>query len=388
MMFIKKILLNYSTFVLKLIIPLFSIPLIARLVDDKYFNEYMLFLGVSTFSAIFFEFAYNQIAIPKLSKSSNGDDLVTYYESGRLVLWCSAIFVSLFLILFDFDVYALSLISGALLGLLPVYYFQAKDDFKYLMLVELSSNLIFVLIVLFFVFFDFYHFIEAFLVYRLSLFLIMYYKFSKVVNWASINFKDGLCCLKECFMMMVARLSASANTSINVPLVGVMLGVSAVGMYAVPEKLTFMLISLIYPFTQVLTVHVSKNGLSKNITLFGMILVVFSFIVAYVVSIFSDELISIILGVDNIPASDVLSLLVFIVPLRMASNFVVSALYYPKERHSEYAKIMIFFGCFGLLLNASLIHHFGVVGIVWGLLVTEMLLFFYMLFNAKESRAI
>jgi O-antigen/teichoic acid export membrane protein len=388
---INGIFFNYLSFVIRLLSPFLTIPIINRCTTEDFFNEYMLFLAISSLSATAFEYGYNQIAIPLLSKSlidNNDFDVERYlfkYESGRVIIWIFIFLLALAFIPLNINI-SLAVITGGLLGCLPVYYFQSSNNFKMITVIEMIANVIFMIFV-YIISIKYENseiYIYIYLGYRLVSFVLYYCFFYSKIR-IRISILSGLSVLKQNFSLSMSRLILTSNTSMTVPMIGFILGKSSLGTYAVTEKLIFAAISLIYPLSQVITVFSSQNKNTKLIRIMVMVSVLLFTCTAIIVSIFSDYLMKLYLGGNSDELGVILKVYVFLVPLRALSNLIVSIYYYPKGKHNLYSRISFFYGLSSLVMSPFIIYSFGVYFLPYYFILIEIFMIFILFYFKFKS---
>lgn len=248
---LSNLLYMYLLQIIRLLFPLVLIPVLTRVLSPESFGIYIYTISCAMWLSIIVDYGFNISATRKLSAltdKSEMKNIVARTQSAKILLGAFSI---IFLVIGYFFLKSfaakpiwllLSWALGVMLGLTPVYYFQAINDLKFPSVVEVSSGILLLVTVLTFVKSDAEFTLLACLMF-----------FSRVIAWKIIerrvltqlqlkyreilNFSMVKSTLKEGWDIFLLQGAVSFYTSFNVVLVGFLCGPVAVGGYAAAERI-------------------------------------------------------------------------------------------------------------------------------------------------------
>ena len=279
----KRLLSNFfSLSILQIftyILPLLTLPYLVRVLGVDNFGLVMFAQAFLMFFNILVDYGFNLSATREISIHRDNKEKVTEIFSSVMSIKAILIFVSftiLTIVVFsfekfssDWELYYLSFLVVIGNAMFPIWYFQGMEKMKYITIVNITSKLIFTILI-FVVIQEPSDYIYVpllngfgFIVGGIISLWIVYKNFKQSFvfqkyHTLKMHFKDSS-------QFFLSRVSVSIYTSANAFVLGLFTSITMVGYYSIAEKLYMAIQSLYGPITQVLYPYIAKE---RNITLF------------------------------------------------------------------------------------------------------------------------
>lgn len=209
--------------------------------------------------------------------------------------------------------------------------------------------------------------------------VVGFYLVYRVVGGFSFKFKGGINQIKEGFHSFLYKSSNNIMMSAGPALVGAMCGQAAVAKFAPAEKIVKASVGLVGPVLIGLYPCLSRKLLqSTDLNLKLSFFIVAGLFAAGVLGaafifVLGDYFIYLMLGPGFEEAIVILRILVFVIPFRMMNQAMGLTIFMPLGKDRILSFLLIFFSAFSLLTAALLSYQFGLKGIVYGLVVSEII---------------
>ena len=162
-------------------------------------------------------------------------------------------------------------------------------------------------------------------------------------------------------------------------LVGIMCGQASVAKFVPAEKIIKASVGLVGPVLIGLYPYLSRRLLQTaeiNLKL-SSIIVAFLFgagvVGAAIIACAGNFLIHLMLGPGFEEAVSILQVFVFIIPFRMMNQSIGLTIFMPLGKDKVLSICLMFFSMLSLCLAAALSHWYDLIGIVYGLVLAEVL---------------
>ena len=267
---------------LNIFLPLITFPYLISVLRVENFGLVMFAQSFVYYFAIFIDYGFAYSASREISINRDDKDKVT--EIFSIVIQIKLIFVILsFLVMavivnfFDkfnsnVELYYLTFIYTIGQAMIPVWYFQGKEDMKYITYVNLIAKGSFTFLIFIFVNnSDDYLYVPilnglGYIIAGFFSLLLIYKKYNE--KFMLYDFKTMWIYLKDSSDYFLSRLSVSMFTSSNVFVLGIFSSNAIVGYFSVAEKLYNGIRSLYGPISGTLYPYIAKE---RNIHLYKKI---------------------------------------------------------------------------------------------------------------------
>ena len=195
----------------------------------------------------------------------------------------------------------------------------------------------------------------------------------------NIDFKSGVEQIKSGFHGFIYKSSNNIMLSAGPALVGVMCGQASVAKFVPAEKIIKASVGLVGPVLIGLYPYLSRRLLkttSINLKLSSLI-VAFLFAAgvagATIIYALGDFLINLMLGPGFDEAKSILQVFVMIIPFRMMNQAIGLTIFMPLGKDKILSMCLMFFSLLSLCLAALFSLWYDLAGIVYGLVLAEVL---------------
>lgn len=378
------------------ILPLITLPYLVRILGVEYFGLLAFATATIAYFQIITDYGFNLTATREISIHRDDKEKVIEIFSSVMTIKVILMFVSLFLLSVlvfsfakfskDWEIYFLTF--GTVVGqvLFPVWFFQGMERMKYITFLNILSKVIFTIAVFVFVKKQSdYYFVPLFtsigyLVAGIwALYLIkkefdirfIFQKVETIKNYII----DG-------WYIFVSRLYVSIYTTTNTFLLGLFTNNTAVGYYAVAEKIVIVIGGFFEPANQAIYPYLArtyKENASKFVKLLKKLTIAFlciSFTLVLLSQYFKKEIVYFVSGEYNIEIISILSIFLIRVLTFPFGPLFSNALIIMK-RNKEFIKVMNYTVILDLILVVPAIYFYGVKGLVYSfifVLISHVLL--------------
>ena len=295
---------------LNIFLPLLTFPYLISVLKVDNFGLVMFAQSFVYYFAIFIDYGFAYSATREISINRNDKNKVTEIFSVVMQLKFIFMILSFFLMLFivnffdkfnsNVELYYFTFIYVIGQAMMPVWYFQGKEDMKYITYVNLIAKGSFTFLIFIFVNnSDDYLYVPilnglGYIIAGFFSLLLIYKKYNE--KFMLYDFKTMWIYLKDSSDYFLSRLSVSMFTSSNVFVLGIFSSNSIVGYFSVAEKLYNGLRSLYGPISGTLYPYIAKE---RNIHLYKKIfysVVCFNIVTVILLWWFAPKVIELISG--------------------------------------------------------------------------------------------
>lgn len=382
---LSNLLYMYLLQIIRLLFPLVLMPVLTKIFSPENFGIYIYTISCAMWLSVIVDYGFNISATRKLSAltdSAKMKDVVARTQSAKIFI---SIFSTIFLVFGYFFLKSfetkpvwllLSWALGVMLGLTPVYYFQAINDLKFASIVEVLSGITLLTTVLIFVKSDADFSLLA------SLML-----FTRILAWQIIerkvlsklqltyreifNFSTVRSTLKEGWDIFLLQGAVSFYTSFNVVLVGFLCGPVAVGGYAAAERiirtgLTFIAQASAVLFPKVVALRVQDMETMLKLRKISII----AFAGIGLVGMFSawaaSSFIIPLLFSNKFPeAEHVFNIMALVFPAIAVGNVLSFQYLMAENKEKTLNGIILFAAIASLGIGYPVVNYFGAIGMAY-----------------------
>lgn len=363
------------------VLPLILIPYLVRVLGLEVFGTWMFALAFIVFARICVSFGFDLTATRQVAATARDDqthlsEILADVISARLMVWVACFLILLGL---SFTIEQVAhvrplLIAGSLTlvgeALFPVWLFQGMERMGAIAQLRLGAKLLNLLLVVLFV----KHpgdillvpLFEAAVVFTSSVLALVLGcrsfgiipilpKFSRILT----QFRDGT-------PLFVANLSVQFYTTVNMIVLGFILGPMAVGAYSLAEKIYSALRGLLGPFVQAIFPSMTRlfdTSQADFLTIYRQTLKTLVSILSTVglaLFVAAKPLVWLAAGISNEIAIDTLQIFAIAFPFALGS--FLAPMLVVRKRSADLMRITILGGVIGLALSPSLSWMFGPTG--------------------------
>ena len=386
-------------------LPLLIIPYLTHVLGTSYFGKYSFVLATIQTINIFTSYGYFFSATKKISQNRDDKHVVSQIMNavfaGRFIV---ATFIVVLVVILSNVIFrdehewfmfltAMGMIFGDVF--IPTWLFQGLEQMKYVTIVNAIAKLLFTVLVFAIVTrqqdFKYILMLNSFgcvisafcsMVLVKRMFKLHFF----IPKWSVVREE-----LKDGFSIFLSTLGMSVYRNLNIIILNYFVSSSAVGIYALAEKVIKALQSLINPISQALYPHFGYRikesvNIKKDLhSLFkiGVFLTIL-LIVASLALYFLTGYIGYVVGYDFMEASGIINIMLPVVVFGCLNYLLgfVGLVNLDKQRFFLCAVVVS--GTVAIVILLSTVNIFGIESAAWAMSISEILLFvfcFVKLFN-------
>lgn len=388
--------------ILTLIIPILTVPYLARVVGAEGVGEYSYTYSIVYYFMLFTLLGVNNYGNRRIAQvRDNKEELSKEFWSIYIIQLILGILMIFFYVgyIFFFDskyiIYSLIEVIFIISSILDInWFFFGIEDFKATItrntLVKVGS------VVLIFLFVknqdDVWKYILIMASMTLLSQVLMWGFLRKKVSFQKVKFEEVKKHIKPDFILFLPVIAVSLYKIMDKIMLGRITTVSEVGYYENAEKIINIPVTLITALGTVMLPRMSnvfatgnfddaKDYIKKsmNFTMFLSLPVCFGLIVI------GNNFAPIFFGEDFTKSGILIMLLGITIPIVSFANVIRTQYLIPKERDKVYL-ISSFSGALvNLIINAMLIPHLESVGACIGTIIAELVVMLYQVFNVRKE---
>lgn len=387
---LKNVSLLFVAQLVSYLIPILEVPILARALGVDAYGRILLIQTTALLCSLVVEYGYSlsgarQVALNACEKSLLSK-IYNEITSAKIILTTGMVIASLFILLSDkVNVSPQEALWGYLyffaFGFSSIWLFQGLERITFPVIFEVCIRFI-GLFVLFVFVSQPEDAIKALMImssFGLLNTIVGFYLAYRVVGGFSFKLRGGIAQIKDGFHSFLYKSSNNIMMSAGPALVGAMCGQAAVAKFAPAEKIIKASVGLVGPVLIGLYPYISRKLLqstSVNLKFSSFIVagLMFSGVLgAGIIFVLGDFLIRLMLGPGFEEAIVILRILVFIIPFRMMNQAMGLTIFMPLGQDRILSFLLIFFSIFSLLLAGLLSYPFELKGIVYGLVLSEII---------------
>lgn len=400
----KKLLSNFFSLsilqVFSYILPLITMPYLVRIVGVDKFGLIMFAMSFVMFFNIFVEYGFSLSATREISIHRDNKEKLTEIFSAVMsikILLVAVALVVISIIIFTFDkfshdweIYYFTFLLVVGNAIFPVWYFQGREEMKFITLINVIARLLFAAMIFIFIknkedyiYVPLLNGLGMTMAGLLSLWLVyskLNQKFERQqFKMLKIYFNDG----SHFFLSGISQtLYIVANTFV----LGIFTNTTIVGYYAIAEKLYQAMFSFYISLSQVIYPHIVKH---KNILFFKKLftlIIGFHIVVISILYLFDHDIFNLLFtnNVNN-ESLKVFHLLLLasliVVPSVMLGYPLLGAFGYASDANNSIILGSIFH--LSSLTMLSLFGQISIYSVSFTIIMTEFIILSYKLYKIK-----
>ena len=369
----KKIIENFSYLsvlqILSMITPLITYPYLVKTLGEVMYGTVVFAQAVVTYFNILVVFGFNFTAARDVSQYRDDTKKLSEIVSAVTIIKTLFLIVSLLLISvymlyvsqIDYTLYYFSFWICLNEILFPSWFFQGKEEMKYITFINLGIRLLFIAMIFIFIkspndylYFPLLNGIAVVLAGAVS-FVLLYKKYK--VRLTVVPIRTLVEYVKSSYHLFISNVSIQIYVNANKIIIGSFLGMREVTYYDLAEKITnmgkvpqSMISQVLYP-----KISLEKNGSFLRKVLKGTILMnVFLYLMVF---LFSNQIVAYFGGNET-----VLRILFLTVPIIGISNVLMVLTLLPFGYNKAFTKI-VFSSAFSYLLIVLILYRFNSISL-------------------------
>ena len=391
----RKILSNFTSLsflqIANYLFPLITFPYLVRVLGPANYGLVNFAAAFVGYFGIFSDYGFNLSATREVSvHRDDHKKLQEIYSSVLLIkillftISMAILFLLITLIPFfnsNSTVYWLSF--SAILGqvLFPTWFFQGKEEMKYIALINVIIKVL-VVVSIFTLVLQEDHFLRLILINGVGSFVtgvlgLFFAKSKYHVKLRMPNYESIIFHLKDGWHLFIFSLSTSLYSVSNTFILGLFANNTIVGYFAAAEKIRQAITNIfstisqtVYPYLNRVFVKSRADGL-KQIKKLLLLVGVLSFIFSLILFVFADEIILLVVGVNyigSIPVLKIISWMIFFVGI---SNVLGIHTMLNLNYKKVFTRIIVFSAFFNIGISFLLVPKMFAIGTAISVFVTE-----------------
>ncbi len=386
------------------LLPLVTLPYLVRVLGAEKFGIIIFAQALISYFSIFVNYGFHLSATREISINREDSKKISQIFSSVMSIKFLLIiisFISLSILIFSFDklkqdwfiyYFTFGIIIGS--ALFPVWLFQGMEKMKYITFLNILSKLIFTISIFIFIRessdYIFVPIINS-LGYIVSGIIAIYISLKNFnITFILPDFNQIKHQLKEGWHIFLVSLQTNILSSSGILILGLFQSKEIVGIYGAIEKISRAVIMLFSPVKQALYPYISaklKKSKTEGVEFIKKVAVIVSFIVliiCFIIFFFSKDIIYILFGEKLTPYSIILQILALYIFLSNLNNFIGVQYLLGLGYNKIYSKAFTLASIISLILYFSLTPFYSFYGTIFGMLIGEIALLFFMVFFIKK----
>lgn len=377
-------------------LPLLIIPYLTHVLGTSYFGKYSFVLAIIQTINIFTSYGYLFSATKKISQNRDDKHVVNQIMNavfaGRFIVatFIVVLVVMLSNIIFkdEYEWFMFLTAIGMIYGdiFIPTWLFQGLEQMKYVTIVNAIAKLLFTMLVFAIVTRqqDFKYILllnslgcvtSAF--FSMVLVKRMFKLHLFIPKWSVVGEE-----LKDGFSIFLSTLGMSVYRNLNIIILNYFVSSSAVGIYALAEKVIKALQSLINPISQALYPHFGyriKESANRKKDLYSLFkIAVFLTILLVVASLalyFLTGYVGYVVGHDFTGASGIINIMLPVVVFGCLNYLLGFVGLVNMDKQRFFLGAVVVSGTVAIIILLCTVNTFGIESAAWAMSISELLLF-------------
>ncbi|HIF9244534.1 TPA: flippase [Photobacterium damselae] len=378
--------------------PLITLPYLVKVLGPICYGVYGFSLAIMNFLMLITDYGFNITAGKKASEKRDDKYFISHLYINillaKLIILSIVIFVFIFIsTIYTSDIiniYVISILAIGVLGniFFPVWLFQAKEDMRYIAILNIISKISTIPLV--FIFINSSNdLIKLAMITSFSFLLVGFLSSLLIIKkeWISFckpSFNKIIFELKDGFDVFTSTASVSIYSVLVTFVLGLTTNPTNVGYFVAADRLRRALQGIAGAISQAfypritMLVKINRFSALELIKKLYLIQIIPMFLFSSLLFIFSDEIITLLYGVEYVKSIYVLKVLSFL-PLICAINSVSGTnLLVPFGFKKYFSRNIIVSTIFGSLLIYPMTIWFKEDGAAYTCLITELIVFLFM----------
>ena len=395
----KKVIENiFSLLVLQgsnYLLPLITLPYLISILGVKNYGSVVFVTTLMQFFIMFIDYGYNVIGTRKISLLKNDFNYVKKTFNRIITVKALLTFLSFIILIIlviivpklsaDRNLYFVGFLSVIGSCIFPIWYFQGIEKMKYITVINIVSKVISTILIFVFVtnsedslsviFFQSLNYLLP------GIISIMFITIRhKIIFKLEFNLKDIKFDLIEGSQIFMTNLWINMYALGSVLITGFLAGDKIAGYYSIGQKLISAISGLIQPIGQALYPYLCtlfKSDFPK----FGKVktkLLIFFISISSVLSlflfVFSDFFIDVVSNSNNATISHTIKISAFTMFFIIVNTQITNLVYVTGEYHNM-QKMYFYNALIFICLAIPSTYIFGIYGMLWTVLLIELLVF-------------
>lgn len=377
-------------------LPLLIIPYLTHVLGTSYFGKYSFVLAIIQTINIFTSYGYLFSATKKISQNRDDKHVVNQIMNavfaGRFIVatFIVVLVVMLSNVIFkdEYEWFMFLTAIGMIYGdiFIPTWLFQGLEQMKYVTIVNAIAKLLFTMLVFAIVTRqqDFKYILllnslgcvtSAF--FSMVLVKRMFKLHLFIPKWSVVREE-----LKDGFSIFLSTLGMSVYRNLNIIILNYFVSSSAVGIYALAEKVIKALQSLINPISQALYPHFGyriKESANRKKDLYSLFkIAVFLTILLVVASLalyFLTGYIGYVVGHDFTGSSGIINIMLPVVVFGCLNYLLGFVGLVNMDKQRFFLGAVVVSGTVAIIILLCTVNTFGIESAAWAMSISELLLF-------------
>lgn len=386
--------------IIGILFPLLTYPYLIRIIGAEKYGVIVFVQAIVSYVVIIINFGFNVSATKSVSENrDNSEKLSEIYSSItylKLLIFITLLFFAipiLYIIQFKFFTILIFFLGLCLQEIFfPTWFFQGVEKMKFITIISFISKLLFLL----FTFIiirkeDDYIYIPLLysiggIVTAIASFLILYNSFA--IRFKKVKNSRLFCDIKDSTPFFASRLSSVIMERTNVLIIGAFFSYDMVSVYDICIKVISILKTPFMLIAQVLYPNVAKTKNSDVIKRLLKPVLIFGVILAILISLLSNIIISLLGGEQLQGATQILRIMVWYIPIVSMSYFLGASTLVVFGHAKEYNLSVVYSVIFYLFLILSLImtKSINLYTIAISFLLPELFVASYRAYNTYKYK--
>lgn len=377
-------------------LPLLIIPYLTHVLGTSYFGKYSFVLAIIQTINIFTSYGYLFSATKKISQNRDDKHVVNQIMNavfaGRFIVatFIVVLVVMLSNVIFkdEYEWFMFLTAIGMIYGdiFIPTWLFQGLEQMKYVTIVNAIAKLLFTMFVFAIVTRqqDFKYILllnslgcvtSAF--FSMVLVKRMFKLHLFIPKWSVVREE-----LKDGFSIFLSTLGMSVYRNLNIIILNYFVSSSAVGIYALAEKVIKALQSLINPISQALYPHFGyriKESANRKKDLYSLFkIAVFLTILLVVASLalyFLTGYVGYVVGHDFTGSSGIINIMLPVVVFGCLNYLLGFVGLVNMDKQRFFLGAVVVSGTVAIIILLCTVNTFGIESAAWAMSISELLLF-------------
>ncbi len=377
-------------------LPLLIIPYLTHVLGTSYFGKYSFVLAIIQTINIFTSYGYLFSATKKISQNRDDKHVVNQIMNavfaGRFIVatFIVVLVVMLSNVIFkdEYEWFMFLTAIGMIYGdiFIPTWLFQGLEQMKYVTIVNAIAKLLFTMLVFAIVTRqqDFKYILllnslgcvtSAF--FSMVLVKRMFKLYLFIPKWSVVREE-----LKDGFSIFLSTLGMSVYRNLNIIILNYFVSSSAVGIYALAEKVIKALQSLINPISQALYPHFGyriKESANRKKDLYSLFkIAVFLTILLVVASLalyFLTGYVGYVVGHDFTGSSGIINIMLPVVVFGCLNYLLGFVGLVNMDKQRFFLGAVVVSGTVAIIILLCTVNTFGIESAAWAMSISELLLF-------------
>lgn len=377
-------------------LPLLIIPYLTHVLGTSYFGKYSFVLAIIQTINIFTSYGYLFSATKKISQNRDDKHVVNQIMNavfaGRFIVatFIVVLVVMLSNVIFkdEYEWFMFLTAIGMIYGdiFIPTWLFQGLEQMKYVTIVNAIAKLLFTMLVFAIVTRqqDFKYILllnslgcvtSAF--FSMVLVKRMFKLHFFIPKWSVVREE-----LKDGFSIFLSTLGMSVYRNLNIIILNYFVSSSAVGIYALAEKVIKALQSLINPISQALYPHFGyriKESANRKKDLYSLFkIAVFLTILLVVASLalyFLTGYVGYVVGHDFTGSSGIINIMLPVVVFGCLNYLLGFVGLVNMDKQRFFLGAVVVSGTVAIIILLCTVNTFGIESAAWAMSISELLLF-------------